>query len=147
VVIAGPATFAPKSSRCFFTASPTFRESSTKRTSKPFRSSDDPALGGWGPFGEDMDMPLQWSRAPCRSSKLQYRSFEPATSWNGGLSESGIIDYASNLSPAVGRLCRQHLRKWIQCEYGMRIAARFMRCAQRGASQESLAEVLGVSQS
>jgi hypothetical protein len=35
-----------QSSRRSFNASPTSRESSTKRMSKPFRSSDDPTPGG-----------------------------------------------------------------------------------------------------
>ena len=45
VVAAGPLTEAPKSSSSCFTASPTAAESSTKRTLKPARSSDDMAGG------------------------------------------------------------------------------------------------------
>ena len=45
LVAAGPATSAPKSSRMSFTAAPTFQESSTKRTFKPLRSSNDLAAG------------------------------------------------------------------------------------------------------
>ena len=58
VLAAGPVTFAPKSSRCFFTASPTSASPRPRGYLEPFRSSGDPELSGWSWSGEDMDIPF-----------------------------------------------------------------------------------------
>ena len=79
--------------------------------------------------------------------KLQYRSFQPATSWNGGLSKCEIVDYASDLSPAAGRLGRHPSHNGDSMRIRYEDRCQIYALSKRGASQESIARILGVSQS